>query len=606
MEEQIARLTAKENERGFYELSYFIPNKVQWSKMTSKIKMIPDRVFIPPSNGKKWGHWEVPVNPRSEQLLTHLRFNLIAFKKKEVKRKLKVPKIPKDHLDIKLRDVSDKLREYQIEGVKYLQHHNYTALNADEMGVGKTAQVISAIRTSRIRPVLFIVPATLKINTQRECEMWLNPKDKDSIYIVTGTKDFNYHNKDIVIINYDILHKHVEFIITQFKPQMVIVDEAHFLKTDAKLVCRYYPDRKVKSNEEIHVNEKGKFIYTKPPKRVIASRMIINGLTEDEIQKSGILWEGVKHKIFMTATPILNTPADIWNLLNMIHPARFTNRKQFEDFFCVSEPGFKPGTIKITGGKHLDLLHCDLVEKYMIRRKTEDVIKELPEGIQTVIPFEMSKKDKKIYDDAENDIMEYIKSVDIKKANRVTEENVALAKFSTLMGLAYEAKKKDSFKFIDSLLEEKDTKVIVFAIHKKAVNELFMHYDTIAVKLNGENTMNEKQEAVDSFQNNKKIRLFIGNIQAAGVGITLTKATRVVFVELGFSISLVHQAIARAVRMGQLKTVLIYFLVADETVESKVAKKLDNKRNMIDAIMEGEETKEESLLSFLWNQYKEN
>jgi len=589
---------------GKYHLKWYVgTNKELWNKILKQVKMIPTRVWTPTANKGK-GCWAVDVNPRTTDLLTQIGFKFRG-EKVEKKRKKKIPNIPKEYKKEVLRDVDPRLRDYQIDGIKFLQYHNFRAINADFMGLGKTAQVISAIRTSQIRPALFIVPATLKINIKRECEMWLNTKDKDTIHIVEGTKNFNYADKDIVIINYDILYTNTEYIIKELQPSIVILDEVHMAKGDSTYISKYYPDRVMKKNELVITDENGKRgIYTAPPKRVKASRIIINGLSEDKQKALGIPWKGVKHVIPLTATPILNHPGDVFNILQFVHPERFKSRKQFEDFFCKKEEGFKAGTVKITGGKNLDLLHCELVEKYMIRRKSEEVLKELPPTITSVIPIKMEGKELSNYQEAEEDIVSWIMENDKKKARSLSEDTLALSKFSTLMGLAYEAKKKHAIKFIKGLLNVPKEKIIIFAYHKKAVNELKETFGDMAVKLNGECSMNEKQLAVDTFQNDPKVRIFIGNLTSAGVGITLTAGSRVVFLETGFNVSLVHQCIARSNRMGQTAaSVLVYFLMADESIESFVIKKLDSKKEVIDKIMEGEDMEEESMLSYLWQNY---
>lgn len=603
MAKEVKVLTAKKVGEELHLSWYCGKNSALWYNIKDKVKMIPGRDWNP-NLGKK-GMWTCPDNFRTRSLLGQLGFRFKDQEKPKPKRKKKIPNIPQEYKKEVLANVDARLRDYQIDGVKFLQHHNFRAINADFMGTGKTCQVVSALRTSGIRPALFIVPATLKINIKRECEMWLDPQIEDSIHIVEGTKNFNYANKSIIIVNYDILYQHTEYIIKEVKPSIVLIDEAHLLKSDYTYIGKYYPERPMKKNEIVKRNDAGiKGIYKAAPKRVEASRIIIHGLSEEKQKETEITWNGVKHVIPMTATPILNNPGDIFNLLQFVHPERFNSREKFEDFFCTSEEGFKPGTKKITGGKNLDLLHCELVEKYMIRRKITDVLKELPPTIQTVIPIEMEGKELKDYRDAEEDIVSWLVENEPRKAHLITEENSALKKFTTLMGLAYEAKKNHATKFIKGLLNVPKEKIIIFVYHKKVVNDLYEAFGNIAVKLNGECTPKEKQEAVDSFQNDPTKRVFIGNINSAGVGLTLTAGSRVVFIETGFNVSLVQQCIARAARMGQTaENVLVYFLVADESVESMVMKKLDTKKQIIDQIMEGEDLQEEKMLSFLWEQY---
>jgi hypothetical protein len=820
--------------------------------------MIPGRRFCPAALGRKQSYWTCPVNSRNKQLLQQLGFKIIPLKSKASNRSLKTPKIPQDYKKEILRDVDNRLRDYQIDGIKWAQHHNFRTLNADDMGCisgdgivainrggcshkmtmrdlyhkfhggasgnksnvwradidckirayksdvnqfrlhtiknvlhrgnracikvttqrgkiitltpdhevmcldytwkaigeigvggalftngtpickscgssenvihsprkdvivsvedagvidvydivmsdpyrnfvvdgvlvhncGKTAQVVSCIRTSRIRPVLFIVPATLKINIFRECQMWLNPEDRDRMYIVEGKSkaSMNYADKDIVIINYDILSAHVLYIIKHFKPRFVIIDEAHALKAGSHYIAKYYPERPMKSSEIIKTVKGVKGVYNALPKRLLATQRIVLGLCDEEQKATQTKWDGVEHVIPMTGTPILNHPGDIFNLLQLIHPERFTDRYVFEDFFCEMEPGYSPGTMKITGAKNADLLHCELVEKYMIRRKITDVCKELPPTISTVVPFKMTGNSKRAYEEAEEDmeiwleerenirsnVMYQLKklhdvsrldeplSVYLRKSN-FTEtiqdpylksdyeelkdtilpwvqhkypvhypvdnqdltilkwfgkirklrktftagDEDAIRRFSTLMDLAYEAKQRKCIKFVDELLEDPKRKVVLFGVHKKVVNGLQDHYGKKAVKLNGEMSMDEKQKSVDAFQNDPTIRVFVGNVIAAGTGLTLTAANTVVFFETGYSAAIVQQCIARAARMGQkASNVLVYFLTADNTVEEKVMLKLASKQNIMDAIIDGKVIEISQALGELWKQHR--
>ncbi len=689
----MARRVAVPMENGRLKLTFYEPNSTAWETLITRLKTIPSRRYHPPPPGKKTSYWSIDDNPRSRQLITKLRFSIESAKSIKSNKPTKKPNIPQAYKDEVLRDVDPRLRDYQVDTIKWAQHHDFRMLDSSDMGCGKSAQAVSCIRTSGIRPVLFIVPATLKINIKRECEMWLNPEDNDTIHIVEGTgeKSMNYADKAIVIINYDILSKHAQYIISKFKPKFAILDEAHALKTARPFVSQTFDGMTLKPGEVIRVVNGVEGVYGSLPKRVTAAQRIILGLTEDQQRVTGIKWNGIKHVIPMSGTFVLNHPGDLFNVLQLIHPERFTNREKFDDFFCERVPGYKPGSVKITGGQHLDLLHCELVEKYMIRRKLLDVCKELPPTVTNVVPFEMKGKAGKAYADAEEDMAEWQaererlrtrfrymltkykglseyfigKHVDFKdmpnddkgvkdslmdeyhsfkgtmlpwvldkyptyigemtdetsdevfikwcrlfrrlKRTFTSEDNEAVAKFSGLLDLAYKAKEAECFKFIDQLLEKSDRKIIVFGVHRAVVDAIKKKYGKIAVKLNGECSMNEKQRAVDAFQNDPKIRIFAGNVLAAGTGLTLTKADVVVFMETGFSAAIIQQCIARAARMGQTSdVVLAYFLVADGSIEARVLDKLDVKRNIMDSIVDGVELDVSQSLGNLWEEHKKN
>jgi SWI/SNF-related matrix-associated actin-dependent regulator 1 of chromatin subfamily A len=124
-------------------------------------------------------------------------------------------------------------------------------------------------------------------------------------------------------------------------------------------------------------------------------------------------------------------------------------------------------------------------------------------------------------------------------------------------------------------------------IHKLYVNDIMSHFGKIAVKLDGSCSTAEKQRAVDEFQKNEKIKLFVGNIQSAGVGITLTSASNVAFVELPFTTGELMQSIDRLHRIGQKNTVNVYYLLVDDSIEIEILDILIRKEKIMDKVLDG-------------------
>ena len=132
---------------------------------------------------------------------------------------------------------------------------------------------------------------------------------------------------------------------------------------------------------------------------------------------------------------------------------------------------------------------------------------------------------------------------------------------------------------------------------------LMEKFSKIAVKIDGSVSLSERNKAVEAFQGNDKIRLFVGNIKAAGVGLTLTASSNVVFLELPWTPGDLSQAEDRCHRIGQKDSVNIYFLLAPDTIEERLAHILDSKRKVLDAVLDGEITAQESLLTELIKGY---
>ncbi|MDD2402330.1 MAG: C-terminal helicase domain-containing protein, partial [Clostridia bacterium] len=130
-------------------------------------------------------------------------------------------------------------------------------------------------------------------------------------------------------------------------------------------------------------------------------------------------------------------------------------------------------------------------------------------------------------------------------------------------------------------------------------DKLMEEFKGVAVKIDGSTPMNNRQANVDSFQNDPKVRLFIGNIKAAGVGITLTAASNVAFLELPWTPGELDQAEDRCHRIGQKNAVNIWYLLAEHSIEEDLAKTIDGKRKVLDAVLDGKENTQEGMLSFL-------
>jgi SWI/SNF-related matrix-associated actin-dependent regulator 1 of chromatin subfamily A len=145
--------------------------------------------------------------------------------------------------------------------------------------------------------------------------------------------------------------------------------------------------------------------------------------------------------------------------------------------------------------------------------------------------------------------------------------------------------------------------LVVFAVHKTTIDALMKEFKTEAVKVDGSVSATKRDEAVKTFQNDPKVKLFIGNIQAAGTGLTLTAASSVAFLELPWTPGELKQAEDRCHRIGQKNTVNVYYLLADETIEMTIARILDEKRKVLEAVLDGKEVDEGNLLTELIEAY---
>jgi SWI/SNF-related matrix-associated actin-dependent regulator of chromatin subfamily A-like protein 1 len=437
---------------------------------------------------------------------------------------------------------------YQSKGIAFIENKNGRALVADEQGTGKTLEALGYLQLHlKLRPAIIIVPASLKLNWEREAEHWLpNPR----VEILSGTKPWKITG-EIIIINYDIISGWKE-TIKALKPQVLILDECHLIKNNSAQ-------------------------RTKAVKQIA---------------------KGIPHVIGLSGTPILNRPIEIYNALKLINPEVVGSLWDYGKKYCgLHHNGYG---WDFNGASHTTELHKLLIESVMIRRLKSEVLADLPEMMHSFVPIELDNR--KEYQSAEQDFISFVQRTKGSEAAEKANNAATLVEIEGLKQLAVKGKMKQVIDWINNFLEA-DGKLVVFAVHKFVIDQLMDAFKGISVKIDGSVSMVDRQKAVDAFQTDPKIKLFVGNIQAAGVGITLTAASSLVFIELGWSPSVMDQAAARIHRISQKFSVMIYYLLAVDTIEEKIAKLLDKKRKTVDAVMDGIETDQKSLLSELMKEY---
>jgi SWI/SNF-related matrix-associated actin-dependent regulator 1 of chromatin subfamily A len=437
-------------------------------------------------------------------------------------------------------------RQFQNEGLTFVEYRDGKALITDEMGLGKSLQALMYVQRHRDKiPVVIVCTASLKLNWQREIEKWL---PETNIEIISGIKKYETTG-DILIINYDILWYWI-YTLQKRNPQILIADECHKVKND---------DAR----------------RTKAIKRIAKT---------------------VPHIIGLSGTPIQNRPDEIFNAIELVYPGLFQSRYIFRQRYCMpSKQGYG---WDFKGQSRADELY-EKLKIVMIRRLKKDVLTELSDKIYSFVP--MVLENEKEYFEAEKDFIAYVrkeKGHEQAEKIRVAE---ALVKVEGLKQLVVKGKLKQCIDWIKDFLES-DEKLVVFCTHRFVVDALMKEFKD-AVKVDGSVSTIQRQKAVDDFQNGNA-KLFIGNMQAAGDGITLTSASNLVFLELGWSPSTMDQASDRIHRIGQKDSCNIYYLLASGTIEERIAKLLDKKRLIIDAVLDGKETEQESLLFELMNSYK--
>jgi SWI/SNF-related matrix-associated actin-dependent regulator 1 of chromatin subfamily A len=420
--------------------------------------------------------------------------------------------------------------EHQKEAIQKLVENKKFIL-ADDMGLGKTTSTIIAALESGSKKVLIICPATLKINWKREIE---NYSDK-SIYIAES-KNFSTE-ADFVIINYDIIKnfhdpkKKDESQVLASNFDLVIIDEAHYIKN------------------------------------ATAQR---TKLINDIVKKVDRLW-------LLTGTPMTSRPIDYFNLLSLIDSPVAKNWMAYAIRYCQGYQ-FNVGGRKVwnvTGASNLEELR-DRTLGLTLRRLKENVL-DLPDKIITPVYLRLKSKQ---YEEV---MGEYYDWYD-KNPEESKSLTVQFSKLTKVRQIIADEKIAQTIELAENILEQ-DKKVIIFCNFTDSLNKITEHFGKTAVKLDGSMSKPERQHSVDQFQDNPKVKVFVGNIKAAGVGITLTSAEAVIMNDLSFLPSDHAQSEDRAYRYGQKNNVLVYYPIFENTIEGIIYDILNNKKQVIATVM---------------------
>jgi SWI/SNF-related matrix-associated actin-dependent regulator 1 of chromatin subfamily A len=423
--------------------------------------------------------------------------------------------------------------EHQKVAIEKLLANNKFIL-ADDMGLGKTTAAVIASMESGAKKVLIVCPASLKINWDREIKNYTDRK----VLIVEGRKwgsTFDYY-----IINYDILKNYHTTeksedsddykLLVNEKFDLAIVDEAHYVSNATANRTR---------------------------------------LLNDVLETIPRVW-------LLTGTPMTSRPINYFNLLKIVDSPLTLNWQSYVRRYCKGYQ-FSVGNRKVwntSGASNLDELR-ERTKSYVLRRMKTDIL-DLPEKIVTPVFVELTSK---MYDE---ELEEFTRISNDKKDNETI--SVTLNRLMKIRQLIAYEKIPYTCEIIDKCLDQ-GKKVIVFTNFTMSLDMLHEKYKKNSVILNGSMSKEKKQESVDRFQNEDKVKIFISNIIAGGVGITLTAGEVVIMNDLSFVPAHHSQAEDRAYRYGQQNSVLVYYPVFENTVEKIIYNILQKKKGIIDQVM---------------------
>jgi SNF2 family DNA or RNA helicase len=402
---------------------------------------------------------------------------------------------------------------------------------ADDMGLGKTTSTIIASLETGAKKILIICPASLKINWQREYQLYCNK----SSYVCEG-KNYS-EDAEIVIMNYDIIKNFHDSkdpnnsLMLKSNFDLVIIDEAHYIQN------------------------------------VQAQR---TKLINDLVKNIDRLW-------LLTGTPMTSRPINYFNLLSLVDSPVAKNWMAYVIRYCAGYQ-FRVGPRKVwnvTGASNLEELR-DRTGSTILRRLKEDVL-DLPEKIITPVYLRLRSKN---YEELMGEYYNWYE----KNPEESKNLSIQFTKLTQVRQLIADEKTQHTIELAENIIEQ-GKKVIIFCNFTHSLEIIYNHFGKSAVRLDGSMSKIQRQDAVDRFQEDEKVKVFVGNIKAAGVGITLTAAEAVIMNDLSFLPSDMAQAEDRAYRYGQKNNVLVYYPLYENTLEGIIYDIVNNKKRIIATVM---------------------
>lgn len=442
-------------------------------------------------------------------------------------------KTPIDECELVPETLKATLFPYQKTGylwLKYMLEETQGCILGDEMGLGKTMQVITELlylKANGSLPTIVVAPISLLINWQNECKKFA-PSLRTIIHY-GNNRTGNYRDLleyDVVITSYTTIVSDI-YMLNMITWQLVVLDEAQNIKTPTSA-------------------------RTKACKLLNRNRSLA-----------------------VSGTPFENHVTDIWSLVDFIQPGLLGSLNNYNDIISDDTEG----------GKRIE----PILSPLMIRRLVKDVAKDLPEKVVSAIPLQMTDEECKQYSKYRDELLKEFDAdkitIGMLQMLRIYCTHPYAAVKTPYAGNPYDNSiKYQRFCEIVEEILSRNEKVIVFTTYK-TMFDIFLHdipsrFGIPISTINGETPVEERQKIVDSFNEYDNAAMLILNPRAAGTGLNITGANHVIHYNLEWNPSMEDQSTARAYRRGQKKTVFVYRLYYESTVEEVVNDRIERKRDI--------------------------
>ncbi len=437
-----------------------------------------------------------------------------------------------------------ELFPFQKRGVAHILQTSKTYL-AHQPGLGKTAQAICAVN---MKPgqTLVIVPSFLKTTWAREITKWSN-KDFPSIQVVPETSKqtkIDWTADYIICSDAMLLKEWVYQRLHAREFKFVFIDEAHRFKTPTA-----------------------------------ARTLVLFGGRNKEIQSQGLIYKS-EHVSMLSGTPLLNRPIELWPMLYAMAP-------ELIDFMSYQDFGFRYGGAvmddrgywRFIGSAHEEELNKRIMGRFMQRVTKEDVLPDLPKKVRQVIFMGGP-------DPRKSDVQALDKECQLKLTTKKLDESNSLGDYAIVRHENGLAKVDWAAQYVtETLKHDRNESIILFAHHRDVVAQLAVQLFAFnPLVINGGVPDETRTKYQDLFQSGKR-RLIIGNIDSMNLGITLTRATRVVFAEYSWTPAINEQAEDRANRIGSKWSVFCQYIVLPNSIDEVILNRVLEKEEKIGRVL---------------------
>jgi superfamily II DNA or RNA helicase len=444
------------------------------------------------------------------------------------------------------------LRPYQKAGydwMQFLRQYNFGGCLADDMGLGKTVMTLALLQSQKEmgvhKPSLLIMPTSLIYNWQLEAQKF-TPQLKVLIYTGSGREKNTekFDNYDLVLTSYGIVRMDVD-LLEEYPFHYVILDESQAIKNPQSNIAK-----------------------------------AVRGLQS-------------RYRLVLTGTPLENSTLDIWSQLSFVNPGLLGSQSFFKNEYMLAID-------KKNDEKKIQRLYS-IIKPFLLRRHKSQVATELPPKIETIQYCEMTEEQATYYEKEKsyyrNLILEHIEESGFAKSQMIVLQGLTklrqIANHPRLIDSNYTG---DSGKMEDVLWKLKTTieeghKILIFSQFVKHLTLLKVHFDEVGIQyayLDGSTT--NRQAQVEEFQQQTDIKVFLISLKAGGLGLNLTAADYVFILDPWWNPAIEAQAIDRAYRIGQDKTVFTYKFITKNTVEEKIVMLQQNKQRLANELISTEES----------------